>query len=274
VTEPIETVPLLSLSPGTNSSFVKPGSSSEVGASCTILNVITAAAIREMIAEIKAEILKESGKAQVAIKTVIGRTLKKHQRVIFNGDGYSQNWLEEAARRGLPNIRDTVGALREYNNSKNVGLFTSFSVLTKAEVYARAVIQFHAWTSQTLTESAALHDIVNTHVIPAAIKQQTDLATSIRSVQKISADIPLDEQKNLLKELTETLNSLIAQNNELHNLLGEKIHGDTAEEGARFVRDTIKPVTVSIRKASDRLEQLVADSLWTLPKYQEILFFK
>jgi glutamine synthetase len=259
---------------GNKFEFRAPGSSSEVGASCTILNIITAAAIRDMVAEIKAEIHKEGGKPQAAIKLVIGRTLKKHQRCIFNGDGYSQNWIEEASRRGLANCRETVAALHEYNNPKNVALFTSFSVLTKAEVFARSFIQFHAWTWQTVTEATALCDIVNTHIIPAGIKQQTDLARSIHSVQKISADFPLDEQKKLLKDLTGTLNTLITQNNQLMALLAHRTHGDTAEEGAKYVRDNIKPLTVTVRHAADHLEAMVADSFWTLPKYQEILFFK
>jgi len=262
---------------GNKFEFRAPGSSSEVGASCTILNLITAAAIRDITAEVRAEIEKEKasgGDKIAAIRRVVCRTLKKHQRVVFNGDGYSQSWVEEAARRGLPNLRDTVTALHEYNNAKNTELFTSFSVLTKAEVDARSVIQFHAWTEQTLTEALALNNIVSTHIIPSGLKQQTELAQSIRAVQKLGADIALDEQKDFLKELTSTLNTLIAENKKLQGLLHHKQHGDNSEATAIHVRDNIKPVVVAVRHAADRLETMVDDTYWTLPKYQEILNFK
>jgi len=266
---------------GNKFEFRAPGSSSHVGSSCTILNLIVAAAIRDMIADIKENIKKEKSAgrsdeeaATNAVRWTIGRTLKRHKRVIFNGDGYSEAWVKEAARRGLLNLRETVIALNEFSNEKNVGLFTSFNVLTKAEVLARSTIQFHAWTEQTQVEARALHGIVNTHIVSAGLRQQTQLATSIKSLRDIDSDFPVAEQIDSLKELSTTLNTLIAENRTLAQKLSEVKHYDSAKDTAIWVRENINPVCVRVRAAADHLETLVDDSFWTLPKYQEVLFFK
>ena len=285
---------------GNKFEFRAPGASSDVGASCTILNLIVAAAITDMAAEVRRE--RETLKAArpsapedetnaQAIVNVIGRTLKQHRRVVFGGDGYSAEWVVEAARRGLPNLKDTVDALHEFGNAKNRALWTKFEVLTDAEVEGRTNIQFHTWTQQVLIEATSLHQLLLHHVIPAAFKQQQQLASSILSAQQalgallVNAASPVkkealfNSQHAHLLEVTSLLDHLIDDARRLGDAIAharkeEKAHTGTAGEIAILVRNELKPLIVSARAAADQLETLVDDTLWTLPKYEEILFLK
>jgi len=153
-----------------------------------------------------------------------------------------------------------------------------FSVLTKAEVDARAIIQFHAWTEQVLTEARALNNLVSLHIVPSGLKQQKLVADSVRSVKELGIqDIDVAEQLDLLSQVTQTLNSVISENKQLGSLLASTKHShdpESSEQIAIKVRDTIKPLMSSVRASADLLETMVNDCYWTLPKYQEILFFK
>jgi len=271
--------------------FRAPGSSSECGASCTILSLIVAGAIGDMVEEIKAERkaleAKNVEKAlDIAIANVIGRSLKKHHRIIFGGDGYSQDWVAEAARRGLPNLSDTVEALKVYNNDKNRALWTKYSVLSDVELDARVNIQLHAWTQQTFVESTVLAKIVRQNVIPAVFKQQQQVATSLIAVQQAlgvtasdKKDGLLGQQREQLAALSAELDKLIQQTEVLEAVLAEahqraKQDPEEHHELAEYVRDHVRAAAKEVRATADHLELQVDDALWELPKYEEILFIK
>jgi glutamine synthetase len=269
---------------GNKFEFRAPGSSQALAQTNMILNAIVADAISEMIQkihEIKEKKMKEKGLSEkdaleLSIKIVIRDIFKKHSRIIFEGNGYSPEWIEEAKKRGLPNYKDSVEALSHITDEKNIQLFENLKILKKEELISRVEIFFEHWVNTNLIESKLIVDLTNTHVIPAAIKQQKIFSSSILNVKSVDPHLDIKEQEYQLKRLSTLLNQTILENRNLDEIIQKEntIEFSNGKERAEFIRDQILPLTKSVRKNVDVLEGIIEDSLWTLPKYQEMLFLK
>jgi len=235
--------------------------------------VVGAAGIRYVADEIEKK-LKEGVPSMNAIRSVIAQTLKNHRRIIFGGNGYSKEWVEEARIRGLENLKECVAAIQKFDSPKNIELFNSLGVLSPKELLARKNIYLEHYAHTVNIEAQLTQNLVQTHVIPAALKYQESLARSVLATRKAAPKSDLSAQEEILEVVSRNISGVLRHNKQLAEVLKESHDNHDPEKLAIFFRDSVKPVAKKVREFADSLEGLVADELWTLPKYSEILFIK
>lgn len=255
---------------GNKFEFRAVGSSQSVSFPMTVLNTIVAESLKQMNADLKKE--KEAGVTlEQGLKTVLRNTLDEVKDIIFNGDGYSDDWKTEAEKRGLLNLENTMTALPTLMEEKNVRLFEEHKVLNKAELESRHEI----WTEQyfiTLNiEAETKANIVKTMLIPGAIRYLNELL-AVNDRGK-STGLNVDGTTGLAAELNNTIGELTAALRELE-VQNAELGGDTPFEKARHLHNNVLPAMSKVREITDRLETMVADDYWPLPAYREMLFVK
>jgi len=248
-----------------------------VGSSQTVAypNIMINTAVAESCDLLAAEIEKRAkgGDARAAIQEVVRETLTAHQRVLFSGDNYSREWEREAARRGLLNLKNTPDALAHFASEKNLALFEKYAVLSRRETSARSKVFYSAYTHRIAVEALTMVQMASTMVLPAGLAYQRAVAESINSARAASARVDLGEQEDLLVGLSSTLSRLRGALKHLkhaHEQLEEQ--GGDPTVTALYCRDQLLPAMQDLRSHADRLEGLVDDSLWSLPRYHELLF--
>jgi glutamine synthetase len=234
------------------------GSSQSLGLTNTVLNTMTAEAIDELADQLEAKI--EAGtELAAAVTEVTAETYTANKRIVFGGDGYADEWQEEAAKRGLLNHRTTPDALPELVTPKAIALFEKYEVLSEREVEARFEILVEQYGVKLNIEAETAATIARTLILPAAVAQ-------LKRFQEVGLDAAATEVQGLTEELYAgilALEELNKQEGELNEL-----------EHVVFLRDQVIPAMNTVRSAADRLEKVVADELWPLPLYSEMLFIK
>jgi glutamine synthetase len=205
------------------------------------------------------------------VGALLQKIIKQHKRVLFNGDGYDVAWHKEAEKRGLPNLRNTADALPALKAKKNIDLFKRFNVLNKQEVESRAHIFAEKYCKQVLIEAETMVSMANTQVMPAAIRQQTELAEGVAATAAADVDDPglrktLDEHVSRVGRLRAALAAV--EEAVAHNGGGDPF------SHAQHVRDELVPAMVQLREVADELETRIAEDLWPLPSYREMLSIK
>eukprot|EP00339_Tiarina_fusa_P022250 CAMPEP_0117016116 /NCGR_PEP_ID=MMETSP0472-20121206/12743_1 /TAXON_ID=693140 ORGANISM="Tiarina fusus, Strain LIS" /NCGR_SAMPLE_ID=MMETSP0472 /ASSEMBLY_ACC=CAM_ASM_000603 /LENGTH=670 /DNA_ID=CAMNT_0004720057 /DNA_START=160 /DNA_END=2172 /DNA_ORIENTATION=+ len=234
------------------------GSSVNTAWSTTILNTITADSMEYMACEIKEA--KAAGDPD-PLKTVIAKTLKAHQAVLFEGDNYSPEWVAEAARRSLPNIPNTCEALKVLSEEKVQTLFQNSGVLSKAELAARSGIFFRNFCLDVTVELRCLVDMTYQLVIPSGFKQLKQMSDSKNAAPQL---------KKTVSELVTELQKAIAKCKDLDNKLVQMPESECVAT-ADFIQNEVRPAMDEVRKISDSLEGYVDASLWPLPSYHQML---
>ena len=252
---------------GNKFEFRMVGSRDSVAASTIVLNTIVADALSEAC-----DVLEEADNFDLAVHDLIKKYAYEHQRIVFNGNGYSQEWVEEAARRGLANIATMVEAIPHLVTDKTVELFEKFGVFTKAELESRAEIKYETYAKAINIEARSMIDIASKHIIPAVIKYITSLATSINQVKEACGAVTVDVQTELLKEasdlLTDTKDALVTLTQKADKASAMK----RGKEQAEFYMNEVVPVMNSLRAPVDRLEMIVNKEMWPMPSYGDLLF--
>nr|ANT82571.1 glutamine synthetase [Rostrostelium ellipticum] len=262
---------------GNKFEFRAVGSSQVVAFPCIILNTVVAESLRFIRTEIERE---KAGNvnANTAFNSVIKRILSEHQRIIFNGDGYGQEWRDTAEKRGLANLPSTPEALSTLNSEKNVKMFQEFNILSPLELQSRQHILYEIYVKSITIEAKSLHDLVATSILPSCFKHQKSVADSINAIMPFvqgQKNLPQPSaQISLLSELIHLVNSLADQNSKLLSAIKQSKHTDSEKDQAFFLSQTVIPAMKEVRKISDQLELVVDDSLWPIPKYSEILFLR
>lgn len=245
------------------------GSSQSPSFPMVVLNTIVAEAIDDMTDELKEEL--ETGTIEKALAKVLRSRLKECKPIVFNGDGYSDEWQEEAAKRGLLNLKTTPDALPALNSNKNVDLFKKYRVLSKKEIDSRLEI----WTEQYITtrtiEVDTIESIAKTMIFPATIRYLAELGRAVEQTE--SAGLDSTGSKNMLEKVNTGLNKLSMALDKLADIQA-KLKFKNLTEHASKVESEILPVMTEIRDAVDLLERYVADDHWPLPVYREMLFIK
>lgn len=250
---------------GNKFEFRMVGSRDSIASPNTVLNTIAAEAFAEAC-----EILEKAEDFDLAVHDLIKKYATEHQRIIFNGNGYSEAWVEEAARRGLPNIRSMVDAVPCLTADKTVAMFERFNVFSRTELEARAAIKYEAYAKDINIEARAMIDIAGKQIIPAIIRYTKTLGDTIASVS--SAGVEAEVQTDLLREVS----ALLA---ETKHALNELVKADEAaaakaegEEQARAFHDNVMPAMQALRAPVDKLEMIVDKEIWPMPSYGDLLF--
>ncbi len=243
------------------------GSSDSVSAANVVLNTIVAEAFKEA-----ADALEAAEDFNMAVHDMIKDLFAEHRRIVFNGNGYTQEWIEEAERRGLPNLKCMVDAIPSLVTEKAIKLFTSFGVYTEAELLARAVIEYEAYTKTINTEAKTMLDIAGKQIVPAVIRYTTFMAQSINTIQKACSYADVSVQTDMLLEMSKLLGEMKAAMTELEKSLEMAAHFKDMEQCAHYYYDAVVPAMNHLREPADKLEMLVDKSYWPFPSYGDLIF--
>jgi glutamine synthetase len=258
---------------GNKFEFRAVGSAQSVAWPNTVLNTIVA----ESLDEVATRIEKKAGRAptpaklESAVRSVLQDVVRKHRRVVFNGDGYSEGWHKEAARRGLPNLRSTPEALEALGSRKAKELFGKYGVLSERELAAREEVRLHQYSLTIEIESHTLADMLRQQVLPAALRAQTELAETVSATQ--AAGIECRDSEEALRKLVGQISALRSAIGALDDELAAP-RGEDELKRAKRVRDQLVPAMLTARQASDALESVVPGDLWPLPTYAEMLLMR
>ncbi len=253
---------------GNKFEFRAVGSSQSPTKPMTVLNTIMADSLDYLVTEIESRMSKG---LETAVNEVIAEVFSKHQRIVFNGNGYSEEWHAEAKRRGLPNVPNAVDALACLNSKKNIDLFSRMNVLSPAEADSRMNIQFEAYSKAIAIEGQCALSIARTMILPAAQKTQRDVADSLSSAK--THGFAIEKQSERLRDMTMRIEALVTCLDDLADVFDSaESHVGSEFDHAKVYRDKVVPAMDRLRVEADQLETMTDDEYWPLPKYRELLF--
>ena len=250
---------------GNKFEFRMVGSRDSVASPNVVLNTIVAEAFAEAC-----DVLDEAEDFEMAVHDLIKKYATEHQRIIFNGNGYSDEWVEEAERRGLPNIRSMVEAIPALTTEKTVEMFERFHVLTRAELESRAEIRYENYSKAINIEARTMIDMASKQFVPAFVKYTRSLADTVNAVREAGADTTV--QAEILNEVTKLLGETREALAALAKVTEEAMEKPEGEERARFYYFEVTPAMERLRAPVDRLEMIVDKEAWPMPSYGDLLF--
>lgn len=276
----VDTLPPLPMDPGDRNrtspfaftgnrfEFRAVGSSHSIAGAQVALNTMMAESLDYIATEL--EKLGKVNKTQFneGVQKLLQKIMKEHDAVVFNGDGYSEVWHKEAAKRGLPNLKTTPEALPVLTGKEVVDLFTKYGVLSEAELKSRQEIYLEQYVKVIATEANLVIRMARTVIFPSAVRYQGELATTCASLKAIGHDVKMAA----LEDVTAKLRSMQAEVDKLEKLLAHE-GGETLAH-ATYMCEKVLPAMLAVRGYADALESVVADDLWPLPSYQEMLFIR
>ena len=222
--------------------------------------------------------IEKGDKKDEAILKELQDLIKAAKKIRFEGNGYGEEWVKEAEKRGLSNLKDTPRALTPMKTKAYIDLFEGQGVLSKREILARHEIELEAYTMKIQIEARILGDLCQTYITPAAIRYQTELLDNVRGLQDVlgtaEAKIAGKVQLEIIKDISNHLSVIKTDVDKMVNERKKANNIENTEKKAFAYCDNVKPFTESIRYHTDKLEQLIDDSYWPLPKLRELLFTK
>jgi glutamine synthetase len=260
---------------GNKFEFRAVGSTANCGHPMTVLNTIIADTLVKFAAEVDA-LIEKGDKKEIAIMQVIQKYIVSSKKILFEGDGYSEDWHKEAEKRGLPNLKTTPVALDAMVTEKSKKLFKDNGIFTHAELEARYEIELETYIKKVQIEARVMGDLATNHIIPAAIKYQNELLKNVSLLREAALPEKLYKgQLTLLKDVSthiqqvyENTYAMVEERKVANNLT------DSREKAIAYEAKVKAQYFDKIRYHVDKLEQLVDDELWTLPKYREMLFLR
>jgi glutamine synthetase len=250
---------------GNRFEYRAPGSNQSISDPMVAINTILAESIDHISTALE-KLLGEGLELGDAVQKTLQEIINTHGAVIFNGNGYSDEWQEEAAARGLKNLRTTVDAVTEYTSPEVVEIFEKYGVLSARELQAREDVIFEQYGLTILVEAKETAEIAKTMIMPAAIRYQGELAGTAASLKMAGIDAPTP----VLPELTELIGTLHDTVVALDVAIAG-MHGESAHEESKYALENLIPAMAAVRGVADTLEAIVADDLWPLPTYNEML---
>jgi glutamine synthetase len=274
----VDTLPVLPSDPGDRNrtspfaftgnrfEFRAPGSMQSIAGPMVTINTILAEAL-DHIATALESLLDSGTEFNEAVQAVLQEIIATHGNVVFNGDGYTDAWQAEAAERGLPNLRTTLDALPQLITEESMELFSKYGVFSHREMHSRYEIALEQYILSIEVEARLTLEMASTSVLPAASRYQTELAANVATLRAVG----MTGDSSTLDEVSSALDALRAGIAKLRHELGSKAAKHAAAQ-AKHAQVALLPAMAAVRAASDELEGLVADDLWPLPTYQEMLY--
>ena len=250
---------------GNKFEFRMVGSRDSIANPNIVLNTIVAEAFADAC-----DILEKADDFDLAVHDLIKEYLTENQRIIFNGNGYSDEWVAEAERRGLPNIKSMVEAIPAITTEKAVELFERFNVFTKAELESRAEIQYEAYAKAINIEARTMIDMASKQFLPAFIKYTKTLADTINAVKAAGVDATV--QTEALKEVSALMAETKAALDKLVKVTGEAAAKEEGEVQATYYHTEVVPAMDALRTPVDKLEMIVDKEAWPMPSYGDLIF--
>lgn len=250
---------------GNKFEFRMVGSRDSVAECNVVLNTIVAEAFSDAC-----DVLERAEDFDMAVHDLIKEYANEHQRIVFNGNGYSEEWVKEAERRGLPNITCMVDAIPALVTDKAVSLFEKFGVFTRAELESRVEIQYEGYAKTMNIEARAMIDIASKHIIPAVMRYARNLAGTANEIKQAGADVTVPT--NLLKETTALLSRTKMALAKLEEVTDMAAGMEAGRNQAVYYHEKVSTAMDELRKPVDELEMIVDKEEWPMPSYGDLLF--
>ncbi|WP_314703477.1 glutamine synthetase III family protein [Stomatobaculum longum] len=252
---------------GNKFEFRMVGSGDSIASANIVLNTILAEQFR-----LAADRLETAASVKDAAQDLIRELLTAHQRIVFNGNGYSEEWVQEAARRGLPNLKSSIDAIPAFTSKKAVELFSAFGIYSETELKSRSIVAYENYAKRINIEARAMINISGKQLIPAAIHYVTRLASSVNQVKSACPAADVSTQEDLLLRACELLSDMKRSREKLlsDTDLAASIQ-DPAARAAAYHTQIVADMRV-LRESADALETVVDKDLWPLPSYGDLLF--
>ncbi len=273
----VDTLPVLPTDPGDRNrtspfaftgnrfEFRAPGSGQTINVPMIILNTIMADSLDYMATWLE-KAVGEGEDFDMAVQKLLTEIITEHGAVVFNGDGYSDNWQVEAAARGLPNLKTTLDSIPELGKPEAIEVFEKYGVFNARELHSREEVRYEMYVLTVNVEAKLTLEIGSTVILPAAVRYQTELATNVATLKAAG----IEPDTTLLQTISTPISELSAALSALKTAMAEH-GGDTAAEEAKHAQSLLALMD-AVRAAADTLEGVVADDLWPLPTYQEMLY--
>ena len=252
---------------GNKFEFRMVGSADSIASPNVVLNTIVAESFKDAADE-----LEKADDFDTAVHDMIKKLLKDHRRIIFNGNGYAEAWVEEAEKRGLPNIRSMVDAIPAITTKKAVKLYEEFGVFTKAELESRAEVEYEAYSKVINIEAKTMIDMASKQIVPATIKYTTALAGSLGAVKAACPEADTSVQAELLVETSALLSDMKVALSALTDTTDACAAMDNGEAQAHAYHEKVVPAMAALRDPADKLEMIVDKDLWPFPSYGDLIF--
>ena len=252
---------------GNKFEFRMVGSTQSIADPNTVLNTIVAEVLSDM-----ADRLEASDDLPMAIHDMIKDTIAAHNRIIFNGNGYSDEWVAEAERRGLPNIKCMVDAVPALVKEDAVEIFEKHGVYTKSEMESRAEVMYETYAKTINIEALTMIDMAKKQIVPATIKYQTSLAESVNAIKAASSAVDTSVQEALMADISVNLKAMYAALAHLEEVTNKAEEMEEGAEQGHYYHDVVFAAMDELRKPADKLEMLVAKSAWPFPSYGDLIF--
>ncbi len=253
---------------GNRFEFRAVGSSQSIAGPLVALNTIMAESLDYCAGILEKADTSTPVKLGKAVEELVKTIYAECKNVVFNGDGYSEAWHKEAAKRGLPNLKTTPDSLPVIKEEEVIALFEKYKVLSRRETESRYEVYAEQYVKTIKVEANLMLEIAKTIIFPAAIRYQSELAVSLANLKAVGIETDADTLKYITKLISELQAAIKGLSEAKAGMPGE------AHEACDYSRDTVIPSMLALRKIVDELEGLVADDLWPLPTYQEMLFIK
>lgn len=244
------------------------GSDFSIAGPNIILNTIVAEALNQFADELEA-----ADDFNAALHALIKKNIAAHRRIIFNGNNYSDEWLEEAARRGLMNLPSTVEALSPFIAQKNIDLFTKHKIFTVSEIHSRYEILMEDYCKKINIEGRIMIDMTRHQILPAVMEYTHSLTKAALDKKALAADLPCDAELSLVSQLSSISSSILKKLEALETALQSAQSLSAPANQAAAYRDTVLPAMAALRADADLAEQLTAASNWPFPTYTQLLYY-
>ena len=218
-----------------------------------------------------ADELENAEDFDTAVIKLVKRTIRDHKRIIFNGNGYSHEWEQEAEKRGLCNLKSTVDALPCVLERKNIELFEEFGIFSEAEVRARYEVSLENYTKALHIEALTMLDMAKKQIVPAVAAYMGDLADTACSKKALSSALSTRAEETLLAKLSAGADMLVEKIDELQAVVDGASRGDSLQEAACY-KDRVLPKMAELRAVADALELATGKDYWPFPTYADLLF--
>ena len=259
---------------GNKFEFRAVGSSANSATPMMVLNTIVAKQLESFRKEYDLEREKDPSKKEGIILKILKRYIKESKNILFEGNGYSKEWEDEAAKRGLSNIKDVPKALEAYISEQTVELFESMKVLNKRELHARYEIRLENYTKKIQIESRVIGDLAQNHVVSTAIKYQTRLVQTAKSLIDLDMKEEADPILNIIREISKHVNIISKNVKDMTEARKKANSEEEVREKAKIYSNEVRSFFEVIRKSVDKLELIIDDEDWPLTKYRELLYIR
>lgn len=253
---------------GNKFEFRSLGSSASIACSNYILNTAVAEVLEQF-----ADRLDKATDLEAEVTAIVRETMKNHKRVIFNGNNYSDEWVEEAARRGLANLRTTAEAIPTFASEKSIKLFEKHGIFTSTEVISRKEILLENYIKTINIEALTMLDMAKKEILPAVIKYNKEVFEALKVKQDLGLNISVEREQSYAIKLSNLTESFMSKIDELDKVVLEAKNNETELETAKYYREYVFEAMQTLRMVADELETMVSSANWPFPTYVDLLFY-